>query len=330
MFYGNKYSSNVNFETKVTTAGLKQGLMSTNVQTYENALERFLMGEVDDCHTFLNCSTFYTGQDSMEIRSIQENYTGSRRNSLLQKGETYQQMRRAALGDGDNDYTPFQVVGNTAFITFDSFVVGMKLHPISYYSSVNPNDPNNDTGYLIGSSMYQILQNSSIQNVVFDLTCNGGGDSRILPFILAMMTDRPAIGVYSALDDSMAEYTYSFDLNGDGIYGGVRDSFIGQYEFYILISDYSFSCGNALPTFVKNIGCAQILGQTSAGGSQLIGTYSTPDGFCYQTSSPQGFVFYDSNSGYFHSNDDGVPPDGTIPSSMWYNRSQLAYLINNL
>ena len=55
------------------------------------------------------------------------------------------------------------------------------------------------------------------------------------------------------------------DTNLDGKFD-VQDGFGGQYDFYVLTSGCSYSCGNALPFFSQVDGLAKIIGEAPGGG----------------------------------------------------------------
>jgi len=109
------------------------------------------------------------------------------------------------------------------------------------------------------------------------------------------------------------------------VYGSDKDTFRGKYNFYILTSGGSFSCGNHLPQICKENGLAKIIGQTSGGGSCSISQISTSSGFIYCGSS-ENVAVNKSGESYVHA-DNGVSPDIIISEEDFYNRNKINELL---
>ena len=62
------------------------------------------------------------------------------------------------------------------------------------------------------------------------------------------------------------------DTNLDGRFDD-EDGYGGQYNFYILTTGASYSCGNALPYFAQQRNLAKIIGEKPGGGDCVVGTY---------------------------------------------------------
>ena len=79
---------------------------------------------------------------------------------------------------------------------------------------------------------------------------------------------------------------YSIDINLDGNFDELDAQETAQFDFNlgILTSNLSFSCGNLLPSVLKELGY-KILGEQSGGGSCAVIQESTADGFPYAHSS---------------------------------------------
>ena len=77
----------------------------------------------------------------------------------------------------------------------------------------------------------------------------------------------------------------------------------GKYNFYILTSNFSFSCANFLPTVAKMKG-VKIIGEKSGGGAASVGSFSDGCGSFYNWSSPTVCV-YQKDGKYIH-NDEGI------------------------
>jgi C-terminal processing protease CtpA/Prc len=95
---------------------------------------------------------------------------------------------------------------------------------------------------------------------------------------------------------------------------------------YVLTSEFSFSCGNLLPsimkdqryTGVKNVASINLIGQTSGGGAGAVMVFGTGDGAGLRTSSAFELIYSDGNSV-----DAGVVPDLPLDYSIFYNDTEM-------
>ena len=71
---------------------------------------------------------------------------------------------------------------------------------------------------------------------------------------------------------SYREEWYHVDTNLDGV-ADDQDGFGGQYDFYIMCSGSSYSCGTALPYLAQQSGTAKIIGAQPGGGDCVVGTF---------------------------------------------------------
>ena len=100
-------------------------------------------------------------------------------------------------------------------------------------------------------------------------------------------------------------------------------------NLYCLISPVSFSCGNLVPSILKNSHKVTLLGQTSGGGSCSVLGLTTAGGSFFNISTPYDLSHV--KNGSYYSIDSGVEPDFYIdkPANM-YDRDALTVYINNL
>ena len=140
------------------------------------------------------------------------------------------------------------------------------------------------------------------------------------------MTDDPFITVKNTVTGEISDVHYKIDLDQNGTKGQSGDTYKGQYNFYVLTSNFSFSCANAFPTFAKKGGMAKIIGQQSGGGACCVGGFVTASGTNIQSSSCWQFGTY--SGGTWTDNDGGVPVDYTLPVSSFYNDNTLDTFVN--
>lgn len=136
---------------------------------------------------------------------------------------------------------------------------------------------------------------NGIKNFIIDLAQNGGGFEGVLYYMMAMLTNKKnhsSAYEKKSLCTLTGNYSYSSataDLNLDGTYDDADKDVYYDFNYAILTSRNSFSCGNLLPVLAQEEGIA-ILGETSGGGECQIGRGVTPENGMYQYSGCKKFV----------------------------------------
>ena len=152
-------------------------------------------------------------------------------------------------------------------------------------------------------------EKNGINNFIVDLTSNGGGDSSVMCYMIAIMSNRnkDTNTSYCSLRDEVSgdivRTTYLLDSNLDGKYDDEDKKVSYDLNYAFLTSPYAFSCGNLTPFIAKDAGI-MIMGARTGGGACSIMKCYTPDGHFYFVSSNRYFVV---NSGL--DVDLGVPVD---------------------
>ena len=170
-------------------------------------------------------------------------------------------------------------------------------------------------------------ENSPIENVVIDLSLNGGGNFDPCAFTAAWLLGEASMSIRSSLTGAISTGVYRVDANLDGRFDE-KDT-IADKNLYCLIGPYSFSCGNLLPNVLKSSNKVTLLGQTSGGGSCSVLYMSTPSGASYRISSPYRMSYL--KNGSYYDIDLGVDPNCYITKpENFYNRQALTDYINQL
>ena len=145
---------------------------------------------------------------------------------------------------------------------------------------------------------------NNVKNFVIDLTCNGGGQLSTLVWILNILTDQKTTPAISALTDNKLSIQALVDKNLDGEYNDLdNDSYRGNLRLAVLTSSVSYSCGNILPTLLKD-NKIPVIGETSGGGTADLIFHLGPMGLPIMVSGPNTFT----NNNY-ESIDEGATPD---------------------
>ncbi|MBU0997140.1 MAG: DUF5011 domain-containing protein [Firmicutes bacterium] len=127
------------------------------------------------------------------------------------------------------------------------------------------------TGFDIDTpdSFKEILDSldSTVENVVIDLSYNTGGNLGAVLRIFGYMTENPILyHSWNPADDSAVTYYIESDYVAY------------DYEWYIVTSSVTFSAANFMAAMAKEQGIATIVGLDSSGGASSIGVVMTPDG----------------------------------------------------
>ena len=161
------------FDLLCRQAGCDVALKGTDTYAADEALYKMINIHLDDGHSnFVNCSPLATDAPSRDayFKMLQELGIG---NALK---NTFNDPFAAARAEFYPNGAPvYEEVGNTAYITFDEFKD--PAEGTDYYAAA-PTPEDTDT---IGVMLYaysQIMRDGSpVENVVLDLSNNGGGSS---------------------------------------------------------------------------------------------------------------------------------------------------------
>ncbi len=318
------YRGVTNFDSFFQAQGYKADLLSTNTHTYESAMVRFVARWLYEGHSgYTKVSPFKAGTN---YQSYYNSYVG--------ENEKYNKVN-VALSDLNDRRTSagkttgLYFSGNTAIIRFDSFyksgnTYGIDVDDYAYSSETLQKD-----NYLFFKKAFKDIQtHGSISNVVVDVTLNGGGMVDALPWLYAFMTDDPFITYKNTITQEISDLHYRVDLNQNGVYGDAGDTYKNDYKFFIMTSNFSFSCGNAYPTFAKAGHMATIIGEESGGGACCVGSYVTASGTVLRFSSP--FQFGGLVGTTWVANENGVTPDHSFSRNNFYNDSAINTFVNSL
>jgi C-terminal processing protease CtpA/Prc len=216
----------------------------------------------------------------------------------------------------------YQKIGNTAYVTFDSFALGDRRGDYGEDALTI-----GDTITIIMLAHAQIMADEEIENVVLDLSCNGGGAFDAAVYVVAWMLGSCELSIYNSITESRATTNYTIDVNMDGIFD--ENDSIADKNIYCLISPVSFSCGNLVPALLQASGNATIIGKTSSGGGCAVSQGVTADGTIFCISS--AYQISTVKNGTYYSVDKGINPDIVLTKDeSFYDREGLTEFINGL
>ena len=206
--------------------------------------------------------------------------------------EAVTESKKAAFPTYDKKNNPniysFDNGTKTAYISFDNFLVDYTGWDDYYNNGMREEDIPKDTDSFafIRKSLYQAVADEAV-NVVIDLSTNGGGDSGALAGVVGLLNGAKFDFVMNDTFDKTSMTTKMLiDVNLDGEYNGADIEECNKFKFNVavLTTSNAFSCGNLLPSVLKELGY-KIVGQRSGGGSCAIAIQTTADGLAYVRSS---------------------------------------------
>ncbi len=317
-FYGLKEAHEIqSFRQLFWQIGYDEALSGNSALDADNALKSFIDYYLDDLHSNFNEYSAMAGLNSIS-RS-----TGMSNRKIDAHGETYSAARDAAYPDG---WLKYEEVGNTAYITFDSF--DSNYAGSAYYAARENGEQLEDTvAQIIDAHARITRENSPIENVVLDLSNNGGGAMDAGVVVLSWFLGDAPFSVKNMATGAMSTAVYRADINLDHQFDE-KDT-VADKNLYCLISPVSFSCGNLVPAGLKSSQKVTLIGRTSGGGSCSVQPMTTAYGTVFQISSAMRMSFL--KNGSFYDIDQGIEPDYYIDNiANYYDRRALTDFINRL
>ena len=302
------------FNDSVFAAGLGFDLLSTDTATYDLALGRFLMAYIDDSHTAYYAPSLYQPHSQVDYyyTHIMRDFAGPREQRMRVVEDRIKELRKNAGGVPGLYYVKDGDVEKMAVAAFDGFE---ELNPSPAKNWKDLADLN--TYAFFKAAFADIAKHTDVNKVVLDLSCNGGGSVKQCVIALSFLKDcaQLYLPIRNILDKSITKFY--FDIRDE------NDNKLAKagYDFYVLTSDFSFSCGNAFPAQCKYQGLAKVIGIQSGGGASVVKNTQSADGALFRTSSAMEMVAFDNGSPICV--DAGVPVDLEIPREKFYSGATL-------
>lgn len=310
-----------------TSSGFKSAMLSTNPAEADNAFAEFLGSYYDDGgHTGFTLPGFGTKLTSSSVTNGQKYWAKGIQESPEQRYmtsyETYERLE-AARNASSCTTEGYSISSKTGIIRFDEF----------YDDGVHASMKDGDTYALFKKAFSAFAANSSVKNVVIDLSLNGGGHISSCAQALAFLHNEVTFQWTNPTTGSQSTET--------GYYTKIP-SYGSKYKFYVLVSGCTFSAANAFACIAQENGWAEIIGENASGGGDCaVDSVSLADGTMYQDSSLLKMCGYD-RSGSRISFDSGASIDHQFAepkeegllvksySESFYSDSKLASFVESL
>lgn len=322
--YGLKEEHGIdNFRDYFIRSGLVTDLTNPDAKVSSAALNRLCLSNFADGHSSMLCVSPCTeyGGDEADLSAMSVGIFSKIMNIMEYSG-----ARQIAYPDGMPAY---EEVGNTAYITFDTFTMNLTDDYYTMDISGDCLSEEADTLELLVYAGRQIhRENSPIENVVIDLSCNIGGMFDVAVSVCSWILGSSAMYIQDAESGAQSTTLYTFDGNLSHVFNESEDN-VSLKNIFCLISPNSFSCGNLVPAAFRSSGKVTLLGKPSTGGACAVQILSTADGSVFCVSGR--YKINTCTNGTLYSVDAGVEPHYFLPkASMFYDRQKLTDYINSL
>ena len=215
--------------------------------------------------------------------------------------------------------------GNTAYCVFNSFMCddsGWR----KFYKGEGPKPTVADYPYddliILVDALEKAENDPEVKNFVLDISTNGGGSSDVVAFVTSIMCNKADIDYENALTGQRMKCTYEVDRNLDGKFDEKDAEVVYHLNFAVLTSSYSFSCGNLLPSLLKDYGIP-VLGKQSGGGSCCVLFNPSADGFGYRYSTHRCRLVNKNGENI----DGGIAPTYELEAADFFNIPKVGQLV---
>ena len=276
------------------TRKARQLLLSTNEYEYfagQLMLQDFLF---DAGHSYsgygANILYNYFSEVRTNVNKVLEEipYTIGKTRAARNASTAYQNQLVSAHNNSETTPNGYIVRGDTLIYRFDSFNYDIHTWNDYYKNPTLENLPNDPVGNF-KRMLEQYEGNKSISNVLVDISTNGGGYGDVVVAFMGLMTGRTYQHSHDMVNDNYITVHYDFDANFDGVFDEKDKAVKYSFNFAILCSAYSFSCGNLLPAQARECGL-MLLGDKSGGGSCAVLDAITAEGLYVRLSSQDHMV----------------------------------------
>ncbi len=230
------------------------------------------------------------------------NFEASQYDAKSNVDYTYTNRLSDARRSGPSVNNNYVLQGDTLFYRFNQFDFDI-YDWNKYYANPSFNAMPQDAVGNFKRMLDLYKDSTTVKNVVVDISINPGGYADIVAAFMGLMNKDTYQHSYDTIGDRYVTVNYEFDKNFDGVFDEHDKENTYDYNFAVLCSGYSFSCGNILPLQAKENGIA-ILGDRSGGGSCAVIDACSAEGMYVRLSCTDHIAGLDGTEYEF-----GVPAD---------------------
>ena len=232
-------------------------------------------------------------------------------------------MRQAKMGEGVKYYKE----GQTAYCWFNSFMCddsGWR----KFYKGEAPRptveDYPDDWLIALVDALEKAENDPEVKNFVLDISTNGGGSSDVVLFISSLFCNKADMYYENVLTGQKRKVTFEVDRNLDGKFDEKDAQVKYNLNFALLVSPVSFSCGNMLPSLLKDYGIP-LIGMQTGGGACGVLFNPTAEGFGYRYSSHRDRLVNTKGMNI----DEGIAPTYELDKKDFFNVQKVTELVKN-
>lgn len=294
---------------------IKEALLSDDKLEYFYGYKFLFMGLSDGGHTSMGMvpeSAQHTVEEiGQKYKDLYEEYVNR---SQIKQIRNIAKATKTQMGfeidQSTGFYYKYDNTTKTALVGFDKFVIDYDAWNKFYDENKSAEEApvTSDTYAFIRKCFYKAKEDGA-ENLVLDLSSNGGGDTGALCGIFGLINKgKASISMNIVLNKFKETENCLVDINLDGKYDedDVTEANKFDFNYAVITTPGAFSCGNLLPSVLKEIG-VKIVGQRSGGGSCAISVSTTPDGLLFVRSN-----YHNLSNAAGENIDSGVPLDYEI------------------
>ena len=342
--HGNKFDC---FDSYFEYVGLKSKLLDPDPEIFCKAIWDLCEAYFSDNHSNFKFASYYCGYDiakkfAERVETGDENLlTG---NSISKKMELYYTARQNAY-DENIPGLEFSDDEKTAIVRFDHYTTSgdSDLNAIINETNLELGKTTEDicnsikenytaiqkdikTEYYLYCVNKMIKKNPEVENVILDMSNNGGGACRTAVATLAWMLGEVQTNITNSITGAKCSSVYVCDINADGKFD--ENDTIKDKKLFCLISPASFSCGNMVPAMLKSSDRVVLLGETSGGGSAVVYPTMAADSTTFRISSR--YVMSENKNGSNYDIDKGIEPHVRLQPETLYDRETICSIVANM
>lgn len=274
---------NEGFDAALAAAGdegekLRESLSSKNFSDFWFGMFSLSNGLLEDGHNYTSLEIGVVDADETEKYKTFREYTWDK---LSESHLSEFTMGLLQASSGIHDARPMELEeskyyrsGDTAVIVLDAFTVDESGWN-AYYS--DEGELPDDT---MGTAAKGLIKASEdgVSNVLLDVSANMGGYSDSVAGVLSLMTGRDYLCGYDELSKQSFKIYFDVDRNLDGKIDEKEKKVNYDFNYAVMTSNCSFSCGNLFPFLVRDEG-GMVIGGKSGGGSCSVQKAVLSEGF---------------------------------------------------
>ncbi len=314
-FYGLKYNYEISsIKQYFKQQGLYNNLYAKDNLTRGNAYSSAL-ASFDDNHTVFVSANSAWGEDKttryggpgMMKRSFLRSRLWEMKEQLICKKTGYDKLPEAY----ETKFSYFSESKKTVMFTFDDFKFGKSKDVFKEDGSISEYADRFDTYFHVLNKL-QEYRGRGVENVIIDISTNGGGVVGMMAKLLALISkkNKASLNMYDEASNVVTVNNVRVDADGDGQYTDY-ETFGNSFNIYLLTSDCSFSCGNAFPCYAQQLG-VKIIGEKSGGGECAVNIHYMPNSEYIYHSSRLHLGSYDAEKKKFNGFEPGATPDYSL------------------